>query len=386
VPDNQWEPPETYVAWREEVQLIDSEELLAQYPPNELLEDYPLKPQELLRDRTSRVFEALEAIVERLGKTLLNAWILRPDADVEVVSLTKLVRRDKQRQPDYDLGGCIVILPRSAGGLRGGSLDGESETADDVADQWFDKDDVPLRKRVWNDEKLPIEMKRARLVRELNLSADTEQENDDETAQRLWRWYVRPHFADDDGSRLAEKSVALCDHCQEVECKAEAIAKALGLNDELVLAAKLAGRYHDLGKSRPLWQRTIKNYKEPLLAKSGTRHPPAIRTPYRHEFGSLLDLEKDKEFQSLDQDLQDFVLHLVAVHHGRGRPHFPDDEVFDPRGSDEACQKLALEIPLRFVRLQRKFGRWGLCYLESILRAADAEASARPIKTVEESQ
>jgi len=42
--------------------------------------------------------------------------------------------------------------------------------------------------------------------------------------------------------------------------------------------------------------------------------------------------------------------------------------------------KLAAEVPQRFPRLQRKYGRWGLAYLESLLRAADYAASANPSK------
>jgi CRISPR-associated endonuclease/helicase Cas3 len=36
---------------------------------------------------------------------------------------------------------------------------------------------------------------------------------------------------------------------------------------------------------------------------------------------------------------------------------------------------IAREAPGRFARLQRKYGRWGLAYLESLVRAADALAS-----------
>ena len=50
---------------------------------------------------------------------------------------------------------------------------------------------------------------------------------------------------------------------------------------------------------------------------------------YRHEFGSLLDLEDNDELLDLNQDQKDLVLHLIAAHHGRGRPHFPPDEAFD---------------------------------------------------------
>ena len=35
----------------------------------------------------------------------------------------------------------------------------------------------------------------------------------------------------------------------------------------------------------------------------------------------------------------------------------------------------ALLTPRRFARLQRKYGRWGLAYLESLVRAADYAAS-----------
>jgi CRISPR-associated endonuclease/helicase Cas3 len=76
--------------------------------------------------------------------------------------------------------------------------------------------------------------------------------------------------------------------------------------------------------------------------------------------------------------LQDLVAHVVAAHHGRARPHFPADEAFDPepRGVNEV--EIASEVPRRFARLQRQYGRWGLAYLESILRAADYAASMNP--------
>jgi CRISPR-associated endonuclease/helicase Cas3 len=108
---------------------------------------------------------------------------------------------------------------------------------------------------------------------------------------------------------------------------------------------------------------------------------PREITDYRHEFGSLLDLQLEAEFNELKgkPELQDLILHWVATHHGYGRPHFPEDRAFDPEPPNGVnAAEIAAEVPRRFARLQRKYGRWGLAYLESLLRAADWAASANP--------
>ena len=107
-----------------------------------------------------------------------------------------------------------------------------------------------------------------------------------------------------------------------------------------------------------------------------------LRNDYRHEFGSVLDLCDENhphhaEFIEMSPEMQDLVLHLIAAHHGRARPHFPPEEAEDDEHT-QAAVKLAIETPQRFARLQRKYGRWGLAYLESLVRAADYIASANP--------
>jgi CRISPR-associated endonuclease/helicase Cas3 len=72
------------------------------------------------------------------------------------------------------------------------------------------------------------------------------------------------------------------------------------------------------------------------------------------------------------------------VHHGFGRPHFPEEHAFDPEPKGASPEQIAAEVPRRFGRLQRKYGRWGLAYLESLLRAADYAASANPSEFVED--
>jgi CRISPR-associated endonuclease/helicase Cas3 len=98
----------------------------------------------------------------------------------------------------------------------------------------------------------------------------------------------------------------------------------------------------------------------------------------------LLDATQNAEFQKLPEDMKDVVLHLIAAHHGRGRPHFSAEEAFDREGQGADVQAMALEVPRRFARLQQRYGRWGLAWLESLLRAADYAASAAPSATVKE--
>jgi len=56
--------------------------------------------------------------------------------------------------------------------------------------------------------------------------------------------------------------------------------------------------------------------------------------------------------------------------------NFPIWEAFDPEPGISDIEAIATEVPRRFARLQQRFGRWGLAYLESLLRAADYAASA----------
>src|SRR5207237_2680260 len=109
-------------------------------------------------------------------------------------------------------------------------------------------------------------------------------------------------------------------HTDDVTCNARRIADTL-LKDrpDLHLALVVAARFHDLGKKRVVWQRSIGHRlpKEPKpedwLAKSGKGMKPLELTSYRHEFGSIVELERRPEFQELTEDQRELVLHLVAV-------------------------------------------------------------------------
>lgn len=372
----EWQPPETHVAWREEVGVITGD-LLKQYQPEDLLEDYPLKPHELLRDRSDRVLDHLKTIAKRHPD--MPAWIVQDFGKVQVLTLQEIADNQDKNQLNYH----IVLLSPSAGGLQNGLLSGDSENANDVADLWLDDQGQPLRVRVWDDDpEVDQKTQGMRLVRVIDTRPDFDEEGSEEETptRRYWSWYVRPRVADDDASKTAPQFIRWDDHTQQVTSYVIKIADKLTLPEDLKKALELAARFHDLGKKRELWQRSIGNPKPTDWLAKG-RKPRDTNEHYRHEFGSLIDLESEHEFQELSDEMKDVVRHLIAVHHGRGRPHFPAEEIFDPEPKGQDVTAIAAEVPRRFARLQRKFGRWGLAYLESLLRAADYAASGNPISS-----
>src|SRR5690606_28641431 len=94
---------------------------------------------------------------------------------------------------------------------------------------------------------------------------------------------------------------------------------------------------------------------------------------YRHEFGSLPYAERDPEVLALDDDERDLVQHLIASHHGFARPFISTSGCDDAPPS--ALEERARQVALRFLRVQRQWGPWGLAWWEALLRAADQQAS-----------
>jgi CRISPR-associated endonuclease/helicase Cas3 len=384
----EWEPPETHVAWREEVGLLTKDQVET-YVPEDLLEDYPLKPHELLRDRTTRVFAHLEKIAARHPDS--SAWVIHPEGRVSIVALDKLVKKDRQNKPAMKLDECTVLLPPVVGGLKAGLLDGDANfdetgsTPYDIADLWLNDKGQACRSRLWDDQQIPDGM---RLIRSVDTGAADEYDtNEDETPKRrYWHWYVRPRSADDDGSRTARSKQELLPHLHTAESFARSLVAKLGMKGPEATAVIWAARWHDLGKDRLIWQWSIGNREYPtlILAKSGPGMRPVDITRYRHEFGSLIDVYRLAEFQNLAPEVQELVMHLIAAHHGRARPYFPVEEVFDLNATEMVAEEFAKEIPRRFARLQRRYGRWGLAYLESLVRAADAMASQAGIRSMED--
>src|SRR5262249_7164116 len=88
----------------------------------------------------------------------------------------------------------------------------------------------------------------------------------------------------------------------------------------------------------------------------------------------------------------DLVLHLIAAHHGHCRPFAPaaDDprpepvppfehqgQTFQAGSTATGLERRDGGVPERFWRLTRRYGWWGLAYLEAVLRLADHRQSER---------
>jgi CRISPR-associated endonuclease/helicase Cas3 len=84
-------------------------------------------------------------------------------------------------------------------------------------------------------------------------------------------------------------------------------------------------------------------------------------------------VEENNEFRALPEDWRELVLHLVAAHHGQARP------VIETRGCEDgppsSLEDRARAVALRFARLQKRWGPWGLAWWEALMRAADQQAS-----------
>ena len=212
-------------------------------------------------------------------------------------------------------------------------------------------------------------------------------------------------FSDEDDaaasgiSHANGKPVPLRTHLPGVEAFARRHAADCGLPDELAEAVGRAGLLHDLGKADQRFQAMLRGGSPwsdgEILAKSAEMPgTPAARECARtaagyprggrHELLSVRLAEATPALLPENDALRDLVLHLVASHHGHCRPFAPvvaDDEpvfVEYTLGDHQMCwagptglERLDSGIADRYWRLTRRYGWWGLAWLEALLRLAD---------------
>ncbi|WP_423919694.1 type I-G CRISPR-associated helicase/endonuclease Cas3g [Candidatus Poriferisodalis sp.] len=203
---------------------------------------------------------------------------------------------------------------------------------------------------------------------------------------------------EDDAPSLTGTGIGLRSHLDGVGELADEFANRLGLSAPLVGDLRLAGELHDLGKVDERFQAQMTGHdpvcgeaQDEPLAKSlpGARTRRGEWPPVRHEVASVALVQSAEGLLVRAHDV-DLVLHLVASHHGRGRPlphivadpsprklSYEFDGVQMSVWSEFSDSSLALDTADRFWKLTAKYGHHGLAWLEAIFRLADHRQSAR---------
>ncbi len=231
---------------------------------------------------------------------------------------------------------------------------------------------------------------------------DQERDADGAAVRRLVVEKWADAAGDEDQRSIARGEQRLAEHLEWVRAEAEDLVARLRLAQTapaIAGAVVCAAALHDLGKKAQRWQRA---FRAPPVDEHGnpgpfakTKGPPQqdVLDGYRHEFGSLLYLEREaaaqresrtlgeevgrfvRRFHALDDGTRELVRHLIVAHHGFARPLIPTDGCEGEAPS--RLERAAGDVALRFARLQRRFGPWGLAWLEALVRAADQRASRR---------
>ena len=172
---------------------------------------------------------------------------------------------------------------------------------------------------------------------------------------------------------LSPRYQTLADHQLLAHRIAQEVAAKLGLPTEYRQMLCVAASLHDEGKRAGIWQLAFRAKSDDDYAKTPGPIDFDVLGGYRHEFGSLPALEKSPHWQSLPEDLRELALHIVAAHHGQGRPSIRTDNC--PDAPPSLLTERAADVSLRFARLQQRWGPWGLAWWEALLRSVDQKAS-----------
>jgi CRISPR-associated endonuclease/helicase Cas3 len=215
-----------------------------------------------------------------------------------------------------------------------------------------------------------------------------------------------PSTEDDELGAMAGDPIPMVDHSKDVRAWLDIFAGRAGLSAELGDDVALSGYLHDPGKADPRYQAYYAGGDpygpdtKGVLAKSGERQLPrgaweraGLPPNWRHEALSVRLAALHPSFAKV-HDPQ-LVLWLIGTHHGYGRPLFPHADPMDAQARPNLLkcydtdailapgagpQSLAFNFngvdwSQLFERLKRKYGIWGLAWLESFVRLADHRAS-----------
>ncbi len=204
--------------------------------------------------------------------------------------------------------------------------------------------------------------------------------------------------------------ISLADHTADVVAELDALLAGSDVLTPCRETLREAANRHDWGKLDPRFQARLRGVRPEVagfaavpLAKSGrTSDAPdavdisGLPSGFRHETLSVSLSHRAQVTDGVDRGLMD---HLIATHHGLGRPFFPvatagadapplgvnlapvgiDLTVSARERMDEVpAHRLGSASNANFWTQVRRWGWWGVARLEACLRLADWAASARP--------
>jgi CRISPR-associated endonuclease/helicase Cas3 len=194
--------------------------------------------------------------------------------------------------------------------------------------------------------------------------------------------------------------MSLREHTDGVIRWAKGFTQKCGLPAEASASIELAAKLHDAGKCDDRFQMLLDPYRSPAEEPLAKGEPAASAAAFRrrrewaeypkgarHELASVAMTDSYSGWpENCDREL---VLYLIGTHHGYARPLPPvwfedrPDSLIRAQGFGAAVQAArAVELAGldsgwvdRFWSLTRKYGWWGLAYLEAVLRRADCMRS-----------
>lgn len=200
----------------------------------------------------------------------------------------------------------------------------------------------------------------------------------------------RPLPTQEAASEFSRRNVALTDHSAAVAERARVFTQSLGLVNEVANAIVKAAELHDVGKAHPRFQAYLTSrWPQPQpVAKSKYLIPRQRRAElglvgWRHE--QLSAAFAWSELGSNDAELRELTAWLIGTSHGHGRGTFDNNaeslllETEHGLGShiDSAASTLFDNGVWEslFEKHVRRYGPWGLAFMEAVLRAADQTVS-----------
>lgn len=391
--------PSTTIAWRAELDLpgfdaLDVDTIAEWFDTHRVLTHETLAVP--TGDAAKWFADRWKALPDGLKAGLRSKRVIIDRAGLTPLKVETLIEQLSRKGGEAAIRNAHLILPASFGGIERGKglLEASApEVPQNEKDRSLDEQRVAQADRAVAADVADIAPGRPRLrVLETTLDGGQQDlssigggegraksvalriqlESDDDRTVRLIS-YVPRREKPELGSGEPETLKA---HVGKVRNAVDRILNGLSVPEDITRAAQLAADFHDHGKARDRWQRLLvfpRHYVKPneTMGKSGGEMKRDPRG-YRHEFGSMREFI-DAHAGALDDNVFDLAMHLIAAHHGRGRPHFAKGG-FDPECEDRTDQ-IHIGSVRRFARLQRKYGWWYLAWLENLLRCADALAS-----------